>query len=73
MIVLHVSDNLVLLRNDFHIRAASIAVNHQIGHVLLRISDTERRSTFRRGDLRNDIVFCQIYLIIIWCSDLRLM
>ena len=65
-----IADNLVFLRNHFDIRAFVESVHYDIRMFIFRKSEAEKDSAFRRGHFRHDVMFGEIYFIIIRSGDL---
>ena len=56
---------------DFGI-AAAVGIDHEVGHLLFRVGESERRRPFGRGEFGNHIVFSEIDLIVVRLHGLRL-
>ena len=67
MIAGRIADNPVALRDNPHVRALVISIDHQEGGVLRGISQTERGRAGSRSQLSKHIMVSQIDLIVIRC------
>ena len=67
-----ITDNLVFFWNHLDGRTAVVSIYDYI-RICIRESETEHGSTFCRSHFCHNIVFCQIYLIIMWKRYFALM
>ena len=60
-----VSDDLILFRDDLHIRTTMIGVKHEIRMIVLGISYPEDGRPTGRSHFRNHIIVGEIYFVVI--------